>query len=157
MPQPNQGGEPKTPHLVAILFSKIKDGCSPFSGGICCIENLGPNWVNWDSGPGAGGRSANSGCTGTRFLTGTSWCPGHPPGHPPGRSFRPARAELGLPFLEEHASGKLEGEGPVLPAGRQTLGTWDGKPLAHGAHSALPHVWRAFASCLTTRTSCKTS
>lgn len=42
-PQPNRGGEPKTPHLVAILFPKIKDGCSPFSGGIRCIKNLGPN------------------------------------------------------------------------------------------------------------------
>lgn len=44
VPWPSQGGEPDKSHLVAILFPEIKDGPSPFSGGICCVKNLGPNW-----------------------------------------------------------------------------------------------------------------
>lgn len=44
VPQPNRGGKLGGPHLVAVLFPKIKDGGSPFSGGICCIKNLGSNW-----------------------------------------------------------------------------------------------------------------
>lgn len=37
-------GVPRRSHLVAVLFSKVKDHRSPFSGGIGSIKNLGPNW-----------------------------------------------------------------------------------------------------------------
>lgn len=35
--------QPRRPHLVAVLFPKVKDHRSSFSGGIGCIKNLGPN------------------------------------------------------------------------------------------------------------------
>lgn len=34
--------QPRRPHLVAVLFPKVKDHRSSFSGGIGCIKNLGP-------------------------------------------------------------------------------------------------------------------
>lgn len=49
--QPRAPRAPRPPsdatrsHLVAVLLPEIRDGRPPLSGGVCGIENLGPNWV----------------------------------------------------------------------------------------------------------------
>lgn len=91
----NRGGKLGGPHLVAVLFpQKIKDGGSPFSGGICCMQKPRIRWVSSASSPGKVGRPPTApGLWGAGFHE-DQLMPGHPPSPVP---FRPAVGWAGPP------------------------------------------------------------